>query len=298
VHWKAPEVLNESADVDLILADVYSFGITLWELLTREQPYMGLSPSAVAVSVIRDNLRPAMPDNAVGAWPVEFEELITCWHRDPTIRPTFLEIMTRLSAMHGDSTGGVGASPAPPRSPLPRPARRHRPVRAAACGRTPTARGLCHRQARRTARRVRRRMPPGTCRPAAAAGTVRAPEGEVTIVFTDITRAASFWEFNAATRDATLLHNEALRSALKPHRGYEVVFIRDRNSGEGSFCMAFQQAADALAWCADVQQALFAVNWPSRFSSTRAQLRSGATPTTGCCTRACTWAHPRWCVIR
>jgi hypothetical protein len=46
------------------------------------------------------------------------------------------------------------------------------------------------------------------------------------------------------------------------------------------------------------------VNWPSRCSSTRAQLRSGATPTTGCCTRACgcawacTWAHPRWCVIR
>jgi class 3 adenylate cyclase len=27
-------------------------------------------------------------------------------------------------------------------------------------------------------------------------------EGEVTIVFTDITRAASLWEFNAATRDA------------------------------------------------------------------------------------------------
>jgi hypothetical protein len=26
VHWTAPEVLNETADVDLILADVYSFG--------------------------------------------------------------------------------------------------------------------------------------------------------------------------------------------------------------------------------------------------------------------------------
>jgi class 3 adenylate cyclase len=85
----------------------------------------------------------------------------------------------------------------------------------------------------------------------------------VAIVFTDITRAASLWEFNAAAmRDATLLHNETLRAALKRHRGYEVVFIRDRNSGEGSFCMAFQQASDALAWCADVQQALLAVEWP------------------------------------
>ena len=95
-----------------------------------------------------------------------------------------------------------------------------------------------------------------------AAG-VRPPEGEVAIVFTDITRAASLWEFNAAAmRDATLLHNETLRAALKRHRGYEVVFIRDRNSGEGSFCMAFQQTADALAWCCDVQQSLLKVEWP------------------------------------
>jgi class 3 adenylate cyclase len=92
---------------------------------------------------------------------------------------------------------------------------------------------------------------------------VRAPEGEVAIVFTDITRAASLWEFNAAAmRDATLAHNHALRSALAKHRGYEVVFIRDRNSGEGSFCMAFQHPADALAWCADVQRALLDIEWP------------------------------------
>ena len=42
IHWTAPEVLNESGDVDHILADVYSFGIILWELLTREQPYAGM----------------------------------------------------------------------------------------------------------------------------------------------------------------------------------------------------------------------------------------------------------------
>jgi class 3 adenylate cyclase len=56
---------------------------------------------------------------------------------------------------------------------------------------------------------------------------VRAPEGEVTIVFSDITRAASLWEFNAdAMRDATILHNALLRDLLKKHRGYEVIFLR------------------------------------------------------------------------
>jgi hypothetical protein len=52
-----------------------------------------------------------------------------------------------------------------------------------------------------------------------------APEGEVTIVFSDITRAGSLWEKHpAAMRDATLLHNGVMRSLLAQHRGYEAVF--------------------------------------------------------------------------
>ncbi len=43
VHWMAPEVLAESPGVDFALADVYSFGVILWELLTRREPYQGMT---------------------------------------------------------------------------------------------------------------------------------------------------------------------------------------------------------------------------------------------------------------
>jgi len=105
---------------------------------------------------------------------------------------------------------------------------------------------------------------------------VKPPEGEVAIVFTDITRAASLWETHAACtrthpprprlshatharfslslspamRDATLLHNNVIRELLKKHQGYEVMM---KNAGEGSFCLVFQHAIDALEWCMDVQ---------------------------------------------
>ncbi len=115
VHWTAPEILNEVMDADLMEADVYSFGIILWELCTRQQPYMGMrytntserltysqplaadsslcnysSAAAVAVAVIRDNMRPPLPDDDPTI-PAEFIELVrTCWHSDPTFRPSFL----------------------------------------------------------------------------------------------------------------------------------------------------------------------------------------------------------------
>ncbi len=43
VQWLAPEVLQEAPGVDYVLADVYSFGVILWETITRDQPYSGMS---------------------------------------------------------------------------------------------------------------------------------------------------------------------------------------------------------------------------------------------------------------
>ncbi len=58
------------------------------------------------MAVIRDQLRPKMPSSVVS---LDYEDLVrSCWHEDPTIRPTFLEIMTRLTSMSNDNSSGGG----------------------------------------------------------------------------------------------------------------------------------------------------------------------------------------------
>jgi class 3 adenylate cyclase len=206
------------------------------------------------VSVLRDGLRPTLPEGDA-AGPPEYVELMTnCWNADPTIRPSFLEVMTRLSSMAGDATGLSSFTSTSSKGGG------HGSVFGSWSPSTTHSNSLGTTDSRSSDSSA-----DADAAAAAAALEVRPPEGELTIVFTDISRAASLWEFDPmAMRDATVLHNAALRGLLKHHRGYEVVFIRDRNSGEGSFCMAFQHAADALAWCLDVQQALMQVEWPDR----------------------------------
>jgi hypothetical protein len=222
------------------------------------------------VAVIRDGIRPTLPESD-GTHPAEYEELLTsCWHHDPTIRPTFLEIMTRLSTMHGDSSSALGGASFTSKTSSHSSSSGHsgNAVGGAAALRRslysswsmPTSNASAASTGSSSSSQASRESPVGA---AGDAGPARAPQGEVTIVFTDITRAASLWEFNpAAMRDATLLHNTTLRAALPQHRGYEVVFLRDRNSGEGSFCMAFHTPGEALAWCSEVQRALLNAAWP------------------------------------
>jgi hypothetical protein len=94
--WRAPEIFamqNYGTS-----ADVYSYGIVLWEILSREVPYRDhcfrwIKDISMAV---QGGTRPTLPPNA----PTLYVQLIKdCWQTNPDTRPTFTNIVDRLVLM-------------------------------------------------------------------------------------------------------------------------------------------------------------------------------------------------------
>ena len=62
VHWTAPEVLNNERY--RFSADVYGFGMVLYEMVCGRVPMGHMVPMAVMMAVAVRRQRPAVPDNA------------------------------------------------------------------------------------------------------------------------------------------------------------------------------------------------------------------------------------------
>ncbi|XP_057466057.1 uncharacterized protein LOC130755628 isoform X1 [Actinidia eriantha] len=94
--WMAPELLNGSSSRVSEKVDVFSFGITMWEILTGEEPYANMHCGGIIGGIVSNTLRPPVPDCCSPEWKKLMEE---CWSPDPTARPSFTEITNRLRVM-------------------------------------------------------------------------------------------------------------------------------------------------------------------------------------------------------
>uniref|UniRef100_A0A1A8LIK3 Scaffold protein ILK n=1 Tax=Nothobranchius pienaari TaxID=704102 RepID=A0A1A8LIK3_9TELE len=95
--WVAPEALQKKPeDINRRSADMWSFAILLWELVTREVPFADLSNMEIGMKVALEGLRPTIPP---GISPHICKLMKICMNEDPAKRPKFDMIVPILDKM-------------------------------------------------------------------------------------------------------------------------------------------------------------------------------------------------------
>lgn len=105
LRYMAPEVaLSECYN---LTADVYSFGLLLWQICSLELPYDGMSRPDHSAKVVKGNERPVLDPK----WSTSLRILMKrCWEPDPSQRPSMTVAQTILkreivTLRDGDDSG-------------------------------------------------------------------------------------------------------------------------------------------------------------------------------------------------
>lgn len=94
----APEVIRHETYSSN--ADVYSFGIVLWQLVARDVPFGNLTPIQAAFAVAKEDRRPQIPPHVK---PALAQLIKSAWHGDQSCRPSFLLLVQSLASLIRDS---------------------------------------------------------------------------------------------------------------------------------------------------------------------------------------------------
>jgi serine/threonine protein kinase len=91
-NYMAPEVIKKGTYG--LKADVFSFGMMLWEMATRKLPFQECDHQIQIAMAIERGDRPPMSKHIS---PGLGKLIMQCWDEDPTLRPTFQDICRRMA---------------------------------------------------------------------------------------------------------------------------------------------------------------------------------------------------------
>jgi surface protein len=96
--YQAPEILSEDVNDISRVCEVYSFGVTVWECVTREIPHMGKKEGSIALLAANKKHLPMLamplhpskdlPTTEIGSWEALRKVAALCLSRDRSMRPT------------------------------------------------------------------------------------------------------------------------------------------------------------------------------------------------------------------
>jgi len=93
IKWMAPESIEKR--IYSVKSDVFSFGVVIWEIITRKQPWETLTGGQVSHKVIIGE-RMEIPSNC----SKDLHEIIeSCWKQNPEERPNFSTICDKLHSI-------------------------------------------------------------------------------------------------------------------------------------------------------------------------------------------------------
>lgn len=87
----APEVLKHS--VYSTKSDVWSAGVCMWEVLSGEYPFGNLTVEDTIIAICQRDVKLAKP---VCCSTDMFAIIESCWHQDPSDRPSFQRLYNRI----------------------------------------------------------------------------------------------------------------------------------------------------------------------------------------------------------
>ncbi|KAE9555300.1 hypothetical protein FO519_001459 [Halicephalobus sp. NKZ332] len=96
-QYMPPEIMKNEPCNEKV--DVWGFGIVLWELLTQEIPYKGITSMAIMYGVGSGSLQLHVPKEAPQTAKLLFR---LCWSKKPRNRPSFASITSHLTNLQAE----------------------------------------------------------------------------------------------------------------------------------------------------------------------------------------------------